>query len=157
MVSGLFSCRSSKQSVSEYSDTTSVVVAETSEKLSHDDFVSLINASRELDLSGITVEFFPPDSIHPNPRAAPKSIRIESAKSKETKDVAEVAASTVDEQKTVNLSAQSSETRQQKNVSETEAYNPVSRIVRLAAFIGIISLIILLIFLKKRHHDSLQR
>lgn len=63
LLSGIASCRSSKQSVTEYSDTTSVVVSEVAEKLSNDDILSLIKASRELELSGITVEFFPPDSL----------------------------------------------------------------------------------------------
>lgn len=151
LLSGITSCRSSKQSVTEYSDTTSVVVSEVAEKLSNDDILSLIKASRELELSGITVEFFPPDSLRPDSRAAPKSVKIESAKAKESADVTTVAASSVDEQKTVNLSAQSSEDFNQAVSNDTKILNPADWIVNLAVFIGIILFIISIIFTKKHH------
>lgn len=151
LLSGIASCRSSKQSVTEYSDTTSVVVSEVAEKLSNDDILSLIKASRELELSGITVEFFPPYSLRPYSRAAPKSVKIGSAKAKESADVTSVAASSVDEQKTVNLSAQSSEDFNQAVSNDTKILNPADWIVYLAVFISIILLIISIIFTKKHH------
>lgn len=150
LLSGITSCRSSKQSVTEYSDTTSVVVSEVAEKLSNDDILSLIKASRELELSGITVEFFPPDSLRPDSRAAPKSVKIESAKAKESADVTSVAASSVDEQKTVNLSAQSSEALKQGVSKDTKFLTPSDWIVPLA-FIGLIIVIGSIIFTKIHH------
>ena len=150
LLSGIASCRSSKQSVTEYSDTTSVVVSEVAEKLSNDDILSLLKASRELELSGITVEFFPPDSLRPDSRAAPKSVKIESAKAKESADVTSVAASSVDEQKTVNLSAQSSEALKQGVSKDTKFLTPSDWIVPLA-FIGLIIVIGSIIFTKIHH------
>ena len=144
------SCRSSRQSVAEYSDTSSVVATEATQKLSYDDILSLINASRELELSGITVEFFPPDSLRPDSRAAPKSVKIESAKSKESADVTTVAASSVDEQKTVNLSAQSSEALKQDVSNDMKILTPSDWIVPLA-FIGLIIVIGSIIFTKIHH------
>lgn len=108
LLSALCSCRSSRQTVTQYADTTSLVVDEVHDSHMADDILSLLSASRELDLSGIKVEFFPPDSVHPDARAAPKSITIENAKAKETTEQTSHEQVTVDEQKTVNLSAQSS-------------------------------------------------
>ena len=73
-LSALFSCRSSRQSVTDYADTTAVIIDEAVVTYSTDEILSLISSSCELDLSGITIEFFPPDSVHPDSRAAPKSI-----------------------------------------------------------------------------------
>lgn len=140
LLSGIASCRSSKQSVTEYSDTTSVVVSEVAEKLSNDDILSLIKASRELEVSGITVEFFPPDSLRPDSRAAPKSVKIESAKAKESADVTSVAASSVDEQKTVNLSAQSTTSVAENTRTDNDILNPADWVV----FFSILSAIIII-------------
>lgn len=118
------SCRSSKQSAMEYSDTTSVAASEVVSTLSKEDLLSIFSASRERELSGIKIEFFPPDSAHPDTRAAPRSLTIENAKTKESTEQATHETVDVDEQKTVNLSAQSSASLQQDSRNNNDILHP---------------------------------
>ena len=115
--------------------------------LSKNEIFSLISASRELELSGIKVEFFPPDSVHPDARAAPKSLTIENAEAKESTEQATHEMVAVDEQKTVNLSAQSSSAIQQDTRNDTNIFHPPD----LALLFSILSALIILslIFLIK--------
>lgn len=148
-LSALFSCRSSRQSVTDYANTTAVVISEIEATHSTDDLLSLISSSRELDLSGITVEFFPPDSVHPDSRAAPKSIKIENAKAKESTEQATHEQATVDEQKTVNLSAQSSTAVAENTRTDNDLLRPPDWVL----FFSILSAIIinsLIYFIKYR-------
>lgn len=136
------SCRSSKQSTVQYSDTTSVTAAGSVSTLSKDEILSLISASRELDLSGIKVEFFPPDSVHPDSRAAPKSLTIESAKAKESTEQTTKETAAVDEQKTVNLSAQSAASLQQDTQSDNDFLRPADWVI----FVSVLGAILIVIF-----------
>lgn len=146
LLSALCSCRSSRQTVTQYADTTSLVVDEVHVSHMADNILSLLSASREMDLSGIKVEFFPPDSVHPDARAAPKSITIENAKAKETTEQTSHEYVTVDEQKTVNLSAQSSTDIAKDTTSDNNILRPADWVV----FFSILSaIIIFLIFLIK--------
>lgn len=142
LTSAICSCRSSKQSTVEYSDTTSVSVAGSVSVLSKDEILSLISASRELNLSGVKVEFFPPDSVHPNSRAAPKSLTIENAKAKESTEQATYETSAVDEQKTVNLSAQSAASLQQDIHSDNDFLRPADWVI----FVSVLGAILIVIF-----------
>jgi len=139
-LSALFSCRSSRQSVTDYADTTAVVIDEAVVTYSTDEILSLISSSCELDLSGITIEFFPPDSVHPGSRAAPKSIKIENAKAKETTQQATHEQASVDEQKTVNLSAQSTTSVAENTRTDNDILNPADWVV----FFSILSAIIII-------------
>lgn len=136
------SCRSSKQSTVQYSDTTSVTAAGSVSTLLKGEILSLISASRELDLSGIKVEFFPPDSVHPDSRAAPKSLTIETAKAKESTEQATKETAAVDEQKTVNLSAQSAASLQQDTQSDNDFLRPSDWVI----FVSVLGAILIVIF-----------
>lgn len=142
LTSAICSCRSSKQSAVQYSDTSSVSAAESVSTLSKDAILSLISASRELDLSGIKVEFFPPDSVHPDSRAAPKSLTIETAKAKESTEQATKETAAVDEQKTVNLSAQSAASLQQDTQSDNDFLRPADWVI----FVSVLGAILIVIF-----------
>lgn len=142
LTSAICSCRSSKQSTVEYSDTTSVSAAGSVYTLSKDEILSLISASRELNLSGIKVEFFPPDSVHPNSRAAPKSLTIENAKAKESTEQATHETAAVDEQKTVNLSAQSAASLQQDTQSDNDFLRPADWVI----FVSVLAAILIVVF-----------
>lgn len=142
LTSAICSCRSSKQSSVQYSDTTSVSAAGSVSTLSKDEILSLISASRELNLSGVKVEFFPPDSVHPNSRAAPKSLTIESAKAKESTEQATHETAAVDEQKTVNLSAQSAASLQQDTQSDNDFLRPADWVI----FVSVLAAILIVIF-----------
>lgn len=142
LTSAICSCRSSKQSTVQYSDTTSVSAAGSVSTLSKDEILSLISASRELDLSGIKVEFFPPDSALPYSRTAPKSLTIESAKAKESTEQVTKETATVDEQKTVNLSAQSAASSQQASQSDNDFLRPADWVI----FVSVLGAILIVIF-----------
>lgn len=154
--SAICSCRSSKQSVFEYSDTTTVSAVGSVSTLSKNEILSLLTASRELDLSGIKVEFFPPDSAHPDSRAAPKSLTVENAKAKESTEQATQTASAVDEQKTVNLSAQSSASMQQDTRSDNDFLSPYDWVI----FFSLSSAILIVIYsiiLTIKHKSSIAK
>lgn len=142
LTSAICSCRSSKQSSVQYSDTTSVSAAGSVSTLSKDEILSLISASRELDLSGIKVEFFPPDSVHPDSRAAPKSLTIETARAKESTEQATKETAAVDEQKTVNLSAQSAASLQQDTQSDNDFLRPADWVI----FVSVLGAILIVTF-----------
>lgn len=139
-LSALCSCRSSRQSVTEYADSTSVVVDEVKDSVAMNDILSLISASRELDLSGIKVEFYPPDSVHPDSRAAPKTLTIENAKAKESSEQATHETAAVSEQKTVNLSAHTSSALQQDSRRDNDLLRPADWVI----FFSILGVILLL-------------
>lgn len=150
LTSAICSCRSSKHSKVEYSDTTSVSAAESVSTLSRDEILSLISASRELDLSGIKVEFFPPDTIHPDSRAAPKSLTIETAKAKESTEQATKETAAVNEQKTVNLSARSSASGQQDMKRNKDIMRPPDWVIGLTALLLLISFSVFVILYTRR-------
>lgn len=137
LTSAIYSCRSAKQTATEYSDTTSVSVLKYHGKLTNNDVLSLFSSTHELDLSGVRLEFFPPDSAHPDARAAPKALTIESAKAKDTSEQATQESTNVDEQKTVNLSAQSSASMQQKTRGETDIFRPPKGLCLMLALLAI--------------------
>lgn len=141
LLSAICSCHSSRQSVTDYADTSSIVVDEVLESHSTDEILSLLSASRELDLSGIKIEFFPPDSVHPDARAAPKSITIENAKVKETTEQTSHEQVTVDEQKTVNLSAQSSTDITQHSQNDTNILHPADWVILISILATLIILL----------------
>lgn len=152
-MSAICSCRSSIQSATEYTESSDLVVVSSVHKLTNNEILSLITASRELDLSGIKVEFFPPDSVHPDARAAPKSLTIENAKAKETTEQSSHEQVTVDEQKTVNLSAQSSVDVAQQSKNNTDVLRPadwVTLISILTALIILLSFFFKMIIKKSR-------
>lgn len=148
--SAICSCRSSKQSKVEYSDTTSVSVAGAVTTLTKDEILSFISASLELDLSGIKVEFFPPDSAYPDARAAPKALTIENAKAKESTEQTAKETAAVDEHKTVNLSAQSSTDLRQDTRSDNDFLRPSGWVIFFSILGAILIVTISIIITLKR-------
>ena len=57
--------------------------------------LDFLRAASELELSGIAVEFFEPDSLHPEIRAVPKSVRIDKANVKEYSEAVTLSSSDV--------------------------------------------------------------
>ena len=117
----LTSCHASRQSSTDYSTVSSTVIEENSSFHSTNDLLSIISTSHELNLLGIRIEFYPPDSLHPYSRAAPKSLSIDSAKAKDSTEQVTHEQTTTDEQKTENLSAQTSEQLQQDSTADSGA------------------------------------
>lgn len=149
LTSAICSCRAFRQSAVEYSDTASISVIGIASTLSKEDILSIFSASRELDLSGIKVEFYPPDSVHPNSRAAPKSFSIENVKAKESAEGTTHATAAVEEQETVNLSAQSSSAIQQDSRSNTDILHPPDWVL-LCSILSAIIILFLIFLIKSR-------
>lgn len=118
-MSAIWSCRSSTDTVTDYKDTTSIRVDKVSATSSSDDLLSLLVSSHRFDLSGIVIDFFPPDSTNCSARA-PKQIRINSASASDSLKQFLVSKSKNDSSETVNLVAESSstnkETSQRKSI-----------------------------------------
>lgn len=149
LTSAISSCRSSRQETVCYSDTTTVDGQTTSSRLSSDDILSLITASREMALSGVRVEFFHPDSVSPGVRASPKSIIIDDVKATESAELSihETAAS--DEQKTVNLSARSKKAMQHNSRSDDNALQPSGH-VAFFSILGLLMISAVIIYVRSR-------
>lgn len=150
LTSAIWSCRSTRQSTSEYSDTAAVSAETAGSTLTKDEILSIISASRELDLSGIRVEFFPPDSVHPRSRAAPMSITIENAKASESTEQTSRSTSSVDEHETVNLSAQSAASLQQDTQRDNDFLRPADWVI-FGSVLGAILIVIFSIIFTIKH------
>lgn len=141
-MSAICSCRSSRQTFTQSADSTAVNVNEVKASISAEDVLSLLNSSTNIDLSGITVEFFPPDSAHPDVRAAPKSLKIDNAKAKNETNASKHEVSTAAEKDTVNVSIAQSSASAQSTQSDTKILSPLDWMVLSTIPIAIILLII---------------
>lgn len=139
----LCSCRSSKRAVVNYADSASVDIDKLQNTSATDEIFSLLTSSRALDLSGVRIEFFPPDSAHPDSRAAPKSLTIDNAKVNESTRQATHEQAAVDWRQAVNLAAQSYKAVRQDTNNDTGILRPADS----AIFIVLLSVIIISIFL----------
>ena len=137
------SCRSSRQSNVAYTDTASVVSSATEGTHTAGDILSLLSVSREFDLSGIKIEFFPPDSAHPDSRA------VETAKVKDTSEQAIHEQVDVDGQKTVNLSAQSHTGLEHDTKSDADFARPADWVL-VVSIIGAIIIFIVTLLIKSK-------
>lgn len=83
LTSTICSCRSSKESEIQTTQKVEIVATDTATAVSTHDIISLMTATSAVELSDIHVEFFSPDSLHPESRASPiKSLSIGKASSK---------------------------------------------------------------------------
>lgn len=159
LLSAICSCRTARQSVSESADSTKVEIKEVKSVLSTDEILYLLNSSRELDLSGITVEFFPPvidgvawlgqDSAHPDSRAAPKSLTIDNAKAKERSDAATHQVATVGEEDTVNVNLAQSSAKSESTRSDTAILRPSDWVI-ISSLLALILLLSIILFIRIR-------
>lgn len=149
LLSTLYSCRSSRQSVTDYSNTGALEINGVLDTHASVDILSLLSTLREVEMSGIKVEFFPPDSIHPDSRAAPKAITIENAKAKESTEQATHEQASVDEQKTENLSAQSATDIETDTRTDNDFLRPADWVIFFSILSAII-IITLILLIKSR-------
>lgn len=138
--------------VTESTDSTYVEVAESRVSNSTDEILSLLNSSTEFNISGITIDFFPPDSAHPDARAAPKSLKIDNAKAKNETNASKHEVSTSAEKDTVNVLISKSTASAQATKSDTKILSLLDwvawSIVPMAIILLIISIYIT--FIKSR-------
>lgn len=147
LTSAICSCRSSKQVAVSETVSDSTVVEHSHALAATDEILSFIDATRELDLQDISVEFFPPDSAHPDARAAPKKITVGRAQAKESTEQASKHNTSVAEQDTTSVKAASHAVTQENTKKECKV--PIPLWVTLLPIIIAISLIIFLIIFPK--------
>lgn len=142
----IWSCRSSKQSATEVVESSDVVVSASDKSLTNDDILSFVSTSRDLEISGISVEYYPPDSLHPYARPSPKSIRIEQAKSKEAADESTFQRSSADARRNVNVSSASAKSSRLDSRSSNDFLRPADWILFFAVLGAVVVGSILLYF-----------
>lgn len=147
------SCRSSKQVSMCESVADTTVVEHSHSMVASDEILSFINASKELDLLDISVEFFPPDSTHPDARAAPKKLTVGRAQAKESTEQASKQNATVAEVDTTYVKSASRAVTQENTKKDCNVSIPIW--VKLLPIIAAISLIILLIIFHKSRNETL--
>lgn len=141
------SCSSYRRAESEFRSTADTDLDITAERLTNDDIIRLITDTRELDLSGIRIEFYPPDSATPDSRASPRSVAIASARKKESSLQTENIHSSSCGKTTQNLTAHSSEESKQRSRSEGSLIAPSGNII-LLSISGAILIMIMILILK---------
>ena len=130
------SCRSSRHDVLEYADSTSVSVDASRKALSHQDLMSTLCSSRNMLISGIRIEFFPPDSLHPEADPAPRSISVESVISDESAQLSSISCESAEDNTAVALSADSTHEIQHNENSNNEAFHPPDWIIFIVVFLA---------------------
>lgn len=143
------SCSSYRRAESEFRSTEDTALDITAERLTNDDIIKLITDTRELDLSGIRIEFYPPDSAKPNSRASPRSVVIENARKKESSLQTEEIHTSYSGKISQNLTAHSSEESKKHSRSEGSTIAPSGSII-LLSISGAILILILILILKSR-------
>lgn len=151
LMSAICSCRSAKQTVTQSAETAVVESNEVKASVSSEEILSLINSSSDIDLEGITVEFFPPDSAHPHARAAPKAVRIESAKAKTETNAAKHEVAAVNESDSINLHMEQDSSLEQTQRSNNDFLRPSDWVIFFSILDAIVILIAILIIKLKRN------
>ncbi len=159
LLSAICSCRSSRESLADSADSTKVEISGRKASSFTDEILSLLNSSRELDLSGITVEFFPPvidgvawmgqDSAHPDSRAAPKSLTIDKAKAKEQSNTATHQIASTEEKDTVNVNLSQSSAKTESTRIASNIILPDDWVVFFSILVAIL-LFSIIIFIRIR-------
>lgn len=80
VLSVLASCRSAKQTTVQSADTTSVTIQQSTESVTAENVLTALATTTEIELAGVTVEYFPPDSGEQGPRASPRVVSIQSVR-----------------------------------------------------------------------------
>ena len=145
----IYSCSAYRRAESESRSTEDSTLDITAEHLTNDDIISLITNTRELDLSGIRIEFYPPDSAKPDARASPRSVAIARARKKNSSLQAEEIHSSSCGKKTVNQTAHSSADSTQRSRSEGSLAAPSGSLI-LLSISGTILILIMILILKSR-------
>lgn len=143
------SCRSHKQSTVEYADTVSVTATSDNNTTTTDNILSIFTQSGDLELSDVTLEFFPPDSLHPYQSTSPKSIVIGKAKSITSTDLLTTHTSAVDERKAETFTGQTSSALHQASQSKSDVLRP-SDFTIFFSVVGAILVLLVVIIIRYR-------
>lgn len=136
------SCSSSRSSSKHTHDTASVAYDGLQIRKMDRDFSAVISSGRRFELSGVSIEFFAPDSNTPPSRASPHVVSIENIKLSESEDSQVKDVTSSEDKETVNLLNQSSSDSSEDKVSDVNTLHPSRRFLILALFILILTTII---------------
>lgn len=150
LMSAMCGCRSARQSVSESVDSAKVEIKEVKSALSAEEILSLNDSSRELDLSGITVEFYPADSNIPDARPLPRLLTIENAKTKEQSKATAHQVAVSKEADTVYVALSRSSAMADSSRADYDMLRASDWVVFFSILAAIVILSIVLLFKLKR-------
>lgn len=151
------SCRSHKEVQSEAVSVAAVKVDKSVNHESLSQILSLLRSDTDIDISGITIDFFPPvlnqDSMHPDIRAVPKSIHIDNANISNKTNAVKLEEDKVNRNETVNLHADTSSKTTHEAKLENNALSPPDWLLALSIVISI-ALISVFLYFKFFHKSS---
>jgi len=150
LMSAASSCRTTKQRATSTADSTAVEVTAAKESVSVDDMLSVINASTDIELSGITVEFFQPDTVRPGIRANPRRLKIARAKACNDTKAARHEVAVVNDKDSVNVNFNRT-TATAKNTWKEYDMQKLSDWVIPMAILAAIAIAIALLVKRTRH------
>lgn len=137
------SCRSNKTVQSEVIENTSIDEQIQNERVSNSKIFDLLRSAYSVELKGVTVDFFPPDSaggcndsLLPDVRAAPRALNIENAKINKSEDAARLSTADLIVKETENLQADSGSEKKLDSRSDAKALSPPSWILALSVIIA---------------------
>lgn len=149
------SCRSSRQVAVHECVTDSASVEQAHESLVTDEVLSAIVASGEVNLEDITVEFFPPDSAHPDARAAPCKISVGRAHANRTsRQVSKTNTLAVEKDTSTFTTSHNAATLNESKV-EQKVSTPL-RVALLPTITGIVIILIIIILYRRFRNENLQ-
>lgn len=154
LMSAICSCRSSKQTSMQRADSTAIEASEVKASISVDEVLTLINTSTDIDLEGITVEFYPPDTVHPDARAAPKSLNIASARARNDTKAARHEAAVALEKDTVNVSIEKTTEQTQSTQADRDILHPSDWVI-IFTLLGAIAILFIFLIINQRRNGTM--
>lgn len=118
-----------------------------------EELTNIFSRAEELDISGITVEFFHPDSVSAEARASPKTLKVEkaAAKSNSVSQTNAVRISESSDSVSSNIASVSNSSQQFSEDLNTKS--PMEGVVFFAVNIFILSVFLFIIFRKHKSAD----
>lgn len=117
------SCRSHKEAMDDFSIEVSADASGAQSCDSLSKILSVLHSLVVVDIAGISVEFFPPDSLHPDIRAIPKAIHIDSVNISSKTNATRLEEDKVKSKETVNLHSTTSSKSKKKSKSEFNSFS----------------------------------
>lgn len=153
-MSAICSCRSSKQTTVQTADSTEIEVSEVKASISAEEVLTLINTTTDIDFEGITVEFYPPDSVHPDARAAPKSLNIASARARNDTKAAQHETAAAIEKDTVNVSIERTTEQTQNTRADNDILHPSDWVI-IFSLLGAIAILFIFLIINQRRNGTM--
>lgn len=131
LASAICSCRSQQHIAEQSTVESTVAVDQRTESASADELIAAIKSNSDISLSEVTITFFPPDSAHPDARAAPASLSIGHVNAKKNINTNIQQKSEATENETVNLRSEENTATATKTDNEVNALSPPTSVLTL--------------------------